>query len=150
MTKVEQLKFTIKDVTNLAIKKAGIEGWMWYQWRSLENDEAHVVTGNVPYGVYERGEKKGRPRFSHPKSTHLKEVLVTKQELIHEALSYIERTGRCWNCKGSGQVWTGWSKANGSRFKPCPDCDGCPHDGPPDPEVSNIPPKGDQQLSLTL
>ena len=52
----------------------------------------------------------------------LRRVIVTKAELQAKAAVYETETGKCWDCKGTGQVWAGWSKADGTRYRDCPRC----------------------------
>jgi hypothetical protein len=55
------------------------------------------------------------------KSTE-RRVFITKPE--HEAYraKWSRETGKCMECTGEGQVWNGWSKAEGTRYKPCVAC----------------------------
>lgn len=109
-------KFSISDCMEAAEAKVGIDGWKAYRWEDCDGDS--IVTGDVPDGVYRSGPRKGRPRFKGPG----RRVIVTKAELQAKAAVYETETGKCWDCKGTGQVWAGWSKADGTRYRDCPRC----------------------------
>lgn len=130
LQKMKHCNFSIDDICNYASKKVSIEGWLWYKWEVLDRD-SFLVTGEVPFGVYTKGKNKGKHRFGHPKSTNNCRVVVIKSELEAEALSYEQGGKKCWDCKGSGKVWRGWSKDSGTRFSTCPRCHGV---GTPRPE----------------
>ena len=111
-------KFSIGDYMEAAEAKVNIEGWKAYRWEDCDGDS--IVTGDVPNGVYRSGKRKGRPRFNGPGQ----KVIVTKAELQSRAATYEAETGRCWDCKGTGQAWVGWSKAEGARYSTCSRCSG--------------------------
>ena len=109
-------KFSISDCMEAAEAKVGIEGWKAYRWEDCGGDS--IVTGDVPDGVYRSGKRKGRPRFNGPG----RKVVITKAEMQAKATAYEADTGKCWDCKGTGQVWAGWSKADGTRYRDCQRC----------------------------
>jgi hypothetical protein len=111
-------KFSIRDCEDLAKSKAGIEGWKACCWERAGDDS--IVTGSVPVGTYRSGPRKGRLKFVGP----FTKVVVTRSELESAAIAYEATTGLCWDCKGSGRVVVGWSKAEGSRYQSCDRCGG--------------------------
>jgi hypothetical protein len=112
--------FSIKDCMSIAEAKAGVEGWQGYRWQAAQDD--CIVTGCVPAGIYLRGTRKGQPRYSHPKAKDRKQVVVSKAEMLQEAQKYETETGKCWDCKGTGQRYAGWHHIDGTRFRPCVRC----------------------------
>jgi hypothetical protein len=110
--------FTIRDIKEAAEAKVGIEGWKAYSWEPCDEDS--IVTGDVPDGVYRSGKRKGQPRYKGPG----RKVIVTRAELQAKAIAYEAETGKCWDCKGTGQAWGGWSKADGPRYRTCSRCSG--------------------------
>lgn len=113
---------SIHDAMELAAKKVAVEGWQGYVWEAMEG--WHLITGEVPDGVYTRGPKKGKPRFRSPGSQHKKKVVVSDTELQQAAAAYEAETGKCWDCKGSGQEWASWSAAEGTKYRTCKRCGG--------------------------
>jgi hypothetical protein len=110
--------FTISDVMNFAESKSSILGWKACGWEKVGDDS--IVTGSVPTGTYRSGPRKGRPKFAGPES----KVIVTRAELEAHAAAHESNTGKCWDCKGSGQTIAGWSKDNGTRYETCSRCKG--------------------------
>lgn len=113
---------SINDVMNLAAKKVGIPEWKASVWKAASGGS--IVEGCVPDGVYAHGPRKGRPRFSKPKPGTEHTVIVANAELDNAAAEYEAAEHKCWECKGSGQVFSGWSKESGMRHKTCGRCSG--------------------------
>jgi hypothetical protein len=111
-------KFSIGDVMEFAEIKVGILGWKAYTWEACGCDS--IVTGDIPVGVYKSGKNKDRPKFKGPG----RKVIVTKAEMQEKATQYEAETGKCWDCKGTGQTWVGWSKEEGTRYRACLRCGG--------------------------
>lgn len=82
-----------------------------------------MVTGEVPDGVYTRGPRKGKPRFRRHAGQHHMTIVVSDSEIYSEAAQH-ESGGSCWNCKGTGEVWAGWSVAEGTKRRTCGRCGG--------------------------
>jgi hypothetical protein len=124
LTKVKEAKamiahkFSIGDAMDFAESKVGIPGWKAVAWEDIGGDS--IVEGSVPDGFYRSGPRKGKPRFTRPRT----KVIVAKKELQVVATAYEAESGKCWDCKGSGQVWAGWSQAEGTRYQTCSRCKG--------------------------
>jgi hypothetical protein len=110
--------FSIDDCMKAAETKVAIEGWKAYKWEDCDGDS--IVTGDIPYGVYRSGPRKDRPRFKGPG----RRVVITKAELQVIATAYEAETGKCWECKGTGQTWAGRSIAEGNKYRKCQRCAG--------------------------
>lgn len=111
---------SIADVIEVAETKANMDGWQGYQWQAM--DGGSTVKGCVPDGVYSRGPRKGRPRFSRPIAGSVKTVVVSDEEMQRYAADYVARTGNCFECKGSGERFAGWCAEKGGWTKPCDRC----------------------------
>lgn len=120
MNGLPDFNFSIKDCHDIAEAKVGIQGWSAYRWTRLEDDA--LIEGCVPDGVYARGPRKGRPRYNGKNVTHQKKVAVTKSELQAAAKAYETAEGKCWDCKGTGKTFSGWSAAEGTTYRPCARC----------------------------
>jgi hypothetical protein len=110
--------YSIDDIMKAAEAKVGVDGWEAYKWENCDGDS--IVTGDIPDGVYRSGPRKGRPRFKGSG----RRVVITRSELQVIATAYEAETGKCWDCKGTGQTWAGWSKAEGTRYRECQRCKG--------------------------
>lgn len=114
--------FSIRDAFDAASSVVGIAGWEGHSWRAVEGGS--IVTGCVPSGVYTRGPRKGHPKFSPAMPGTKREVVVTVAQLDAIARDYEANGGKCWDCKGSGQTWAGWSAADGTKHRTCARCNG--------------------------
>lgn len=112
------MQVTIRDIMDIAARKRGVEGWVPYKWQVAGNDS--IVTGAVPKRTISKGKRKGRPDFTG--ST--RDVVVVTQAEVEQAAADYERDGKCWNCKGTGQVQVGWSVETGAMHDVCARCGG--------------------------
>lgn len=115
-------RISINDAMEWAAKSVGVPGWQAFSWELVEGGSK--VNGEVPDGVHEHGPLKGRPKFGGAGSTHAKEVFVPDAELQRVAAEHERDTGDCWDCKGTGQTWAGWSQAEGTKYRTCTRCSG--------------------------
>lgn len=111
--------FSIRDAMDAAEKKSKISGWKAYAWESASG--GHIVTGETPAGVYLKGPRKGKDKYN---GLNKMTIVVSESELKEAASSYEEETGKCWNCKGGGKVFSGWSAKEGTTYRPCDRCGG--------------------------
>lgn len=114
-------RHTIKDIMEVAGHKA-MPGWIGDQWEAV--DEASIVTGGVPDGVYSRGPRKGQPRLGKWLPGTKKKMIVTDAEMDLSAKFYESESGKCYNCKGTGQEYYGWSRESGEMLRTCQRCGG--------------------------
>jgi len=109
----------IRDIMDIAARKRGVEGWVPYKWEAAGDDS--IVTGAVPTRTISKGKRKGRPDFTGAK----RDVVVVTQAEVEQAASHYEReTGKCWDCKGSGQIQVMWSADTGAVHEACARCGG--------------------------
>jgi hypothetical protein len=97
----------------VAVRKVGKPGWTPYKWERVGDDL--MMTGGIE-GKF----KNGKPKWSKP----AQRVVVTKAEIAAEESRYEREHGRCRVCFGDGQEFTGWSAAEGVKYKPCTRCAG--------------------------
>jgi hypothetical protein len=93
--------------------------WQWYKVERIDPD-ATLMEGGVPR-LLTRGPRKGKPTW---KGCKLERCIVTDVEVAAEQKSYEATTGSCHRCLGTGEVLHGWSKYEGSKYRPCPRCKG--------------------------
>ena len=120
-------RFSMRDAMDVAEIKTRIEGWQAYQWEAAGAD--NIVRGCVPSGTYARGPRKGRPKFRPAEPGTERTVVVTKIELEQTAAAFERAEGKCWDCKGGGKEWAGWSVEEGTKYRTCGRCkgNGLPH-----------------------
>jgi hypothetical protein len=121
MNKAEY-RYSIHDAMEVAAKKVGIEGWRGYEWENVAGGQ--IVRGCVPDGLYTKGHRKGQFRFNKPIIGSDKIVLITSDDLHNFAVQYEKETYQCWDCKGSGHEFVGWSKDEGLKVRDCVRCNG--------------------------
>jgi len=124
---------SIGDVNGVAIKKVGIPGWIPYRWQAADGGDC-IVHGCIPGGVFTRGPRKGQYNFAH--KTQERIIVVTHDEVQAAAVAYETETGNCWDCKGTGQEFAGWSVKEGTKTRPCRRCNGT---GKIEKEIVTIP-----------
>lgn len=115
-------RHTIKDVMQVASQKATVPGWVGDQWQAAR--AASIVTGGVPDGVYSRGPRKGQPRLNKWIPGTKEKIVVTDAEMNAYAMVYESDHGKCYNCKGTGQEYYGWSRKTGNMLRTCTRCGG--------------------------
>ncbi|GAB3305762.1 hypothetical protein [Luteimonas notoginsengisoli] len=112
----------INFVEQVARQKLGVgNDWLMYAWEvvgELEHADL-IVTGGVPVGLFQRGPRKGRPKWDRKLSQR---VVVTRAEERAALLAFEASTGKCSGCQGSGEQWAGWSAESGNRTRPCRRC----------------------------
>lgn len=114
--------YSIQDIMGVAESKVGIEGWQGVSWERVGEDS--VVAGCVPDGVYSRGPRKGKPRYSKPVAGTSRKVVVVESEIMEHASRYESEENNCWDCKGSGEVFHSWDHKEGTTYRKCKRCDG--------------------------
>lgn len=114
------VSYTLQDAFDVASRKVSVPGWQGYRWQSVVG--GCVVRGQVPNGAYTKGKRKGSPRFTQHKDAARCDVYVSDADLLAAAARFEEETGLCWDCKGTGQIFSGWSQSSGVRYRPCRKC----------------------------
>lgn len=112
------------DFYNLhAREKLGMpDTWQWFRLEA-KGENFTVITGAICTEVYLRGKRKGRTNWAkRDKETELP-VTISRDEHKAWLLAWEKRTGECHQCSGNGQQWTGWSRDEGNKFRPCTRCD---------------------------
>lgn len=116
-------RFSMGDAFDLAKTIVGMDGWEPYRWQLADGD-GHIVNGCKPSGYYTRGERKGQPKFRPATPGTERMVAISKRDLEARAAAYEAETGKCWDCKGEGQTWAGWSSEAGHKHRTCARCEG--------------------------
>lgn len=88
------------------------------------SDDASVEVGGAVYGLVTRGPRKGRPNWEKFEPGTKKTVWLHKHERVAFKQAWVERTGKCPSCYGTGQEWRGWNHLTGSKYETCTECRG--------------------------
>lgn len=115
---MDKLNISISDVFRAAEDRVGIAGWRAFQWKRAT--AGSIVRGAMTNGVYSRGKNVGRPRFVGPADV----VVIDDETMQRLAIAHERTTGQCWDCKGEGYVFDGWSAQTGPRRRDCLRCAG--------------------------
>jgi len=105
------------------------EGWRWVSFKVLDHvgknpKDWHFAQydGAVYPHLITRGPRKGRPNYRKPVPGTQRTVILDDRAFEAWKLQWQNDTGLCCVCAGSGEVWAGWSAAEGNRTRPCDDC----------------------------
>jgi hypothetical protein len=114
-------RMTFNDVAEMAERRVGIAGWKVYRWTAAEGGS--ICEGMVPNGVFERGPRKGKTRWEGADARTRRKVIVSDAEVIAHLLKLESETGVCSDCRGTKEVFASWSKAEGTKHRPCTRCE---------------------------
>ena len=95
------------------------------EWRTCVyetlNDQAFKITFCMQAGVCKSGPRKGKPKYD----SKTKRVFICSipEHRAWES-AWCEKHDKCRRCFGEGELFVGWSAADGTRKKPCPVCNG--------------------------
>lgn len=110
---VDTLAIHAREALNLPAE------WVAFKYETLDR-QAFRITGCIP-SVYKSGPRKGKPKYG--KEGEQVFICSIAEHRAWES-AWCERENKCNKCFGEGELWTGWSKAEGRRTKPCPVCTG--------------------------
>lgn len=71
-----------------------------------------------------RGPRKGTPNWRQMDRATRRTIYITGAENDEWCRAWQERTGKCMECKGCGEVLQSWSAAHGVTMKACNACGG--------------------------
>lgn len=97
--------FTFNDAMEVGQQKMNIEipGWNAFEVEAITN--GFLITGTAnEHGADSK-------------------IVISEADLNEAAITY-EHTGKCWDCKGIGEVFHGWNHKTGTKNKTCPKCNG--------------------------
>jgi hypothetical protein len=101
-----------------ARRKLGLsDAWKSYRWEVVSGGV--IVDGEITTATYSRGPRKGKPKFTG-KGTR---VVVTDAEVKAEEALYVQTTGNCLECQGTGQEFESWTAGVGIKTRPCRKCE---------------------------
>ena len=128
----------IDIVTEGAKAKFGLPAdWKMFQWEWAGKDarEFLVLTGAVCTATFKRGRRKGEDNYaSRDRSTEVS-VTLTRGDIDGILAAYEHATGKCHECQGTKEEWVGWTREQGSVFRPCKRC-GASGKAPSPPSVA--------------
>lgn len=90
------------DFHNLAAQcRHGLPStWQWRQIASLDGG-FFQLTGASPVGTYQRGPRKGQPKF--PATPNYRQVIITAVDVAEARSRWERETGQCSWCGGTGR-----------------------------------------------
>lgn len=104
----------------IARRKLGVSPeWRWCSLKAIGPDGT-LIEGGVPR-LLKSGKRKGRNTW---RDAILQSCIVTDAEVSAERSSYEDRTGNCWECQGTKQVFHSWTSTEGASYRECRRCDG--------------------------
>lgn len=109
-----------------AKEKRGLPAnWRIYKWECFPKGAGETIYVAVTGAVCEHF-KKGTAHRNWRLLDKTTECTVNLPVAEHEVwkLQWEKRTGKCHECVGTGEVFAGWSAAEGTRFRGCSRCKG--------------------------
>ena len=97
--------------------------WAIYKWEAIPEANGSMLTGAVAPPL-KSGKHKGKPNWKKFDKSTERRVFITTAEHDAYRAKWGRETGKCPECLGEGQVWAGWSKAEGTRHRECLACKG--------------------------
>jgi hypothetical protein len=98
---------------NVAIRKVDKEGYTVCGWEAIH--------GGVVFELARELEPEPDNSRKWEEGSEAK-VFVSDEEGRREYERYEKDTGNCPECLGKGEVWVGWNKDTGNKYKPCEKC----------------------------
>jgi hypothetical protein len=92
---------------------------------SVHPDFGHAIYHELEGGIVPlitRGPNQGKPNWK--KRTDVQRFIVRVEEIKTIDAAYERETSKCSRCMGEGDVVWSWSKAEGSKRRPCSKCGG--------------------------
>ena len=71
-----------------------------------------------------RGKNKGLPNWAKRDKSTERAVYITDTQHAAWCKAWSEKTGKCVECVGRGQIMASWHHINGTTYKPCSACAG--------------------------
>jgi hypothetical protein len=102
----------------IAQEKIGVPEEEWLPFLFKSEIGGFIITGGKPVYYVIKSKKDKIKTYAKPHST----VIVTPEEIKARRQAYIEEHTCCPDCLGLGKHWVGWSKAEGTKYKPCTTC----------------------------
>jgi hypothetical protein len=103
--------------------------WVWHSFESLDHHgrepkdwQYTMYEGGVYPWAKERGKYKGRTNYKRPLPGSEGKFVLDERAYEAWLPTWEERTDKCHLCKGTGQQYMGWSKAEGTKTRDCPRC----------------------------
>lgn len=100
-------------------------GWKWSGWSTADDDAPDGflrLKGCVPGPNYTRGPRKGQTNWDESVPGTERVLFINLDELEEFKAEWERTTGLCRDCTESGLVWAGWSRDEGTKWKPCTRC----------------------------
>jgi len=115
------------DFNLMMIKSLGSvpDGWEIFKWEVLNHDTAHECiqfVGGVGRKIT-RGKRKGRTTWRGMDQSKKMIFAFTHDQIREYKRKWEAETGMCSSCHGNGTRAIGWSAVDGTRYRPCENCD---------------------------
>jgi len=102
------------------------ETWSAFRWESLRAGNEAIgwkLRGAVAPPRL-RGIAKGRPNWKRRDKSTECEIIISVAQYNAFETEWVKQTGRCPDCAGKATAFVGWSRDEGVKTRPCPECQG--------------------------
>lgn len=97
--------------------------WAVFRWENLPEAKGMLLTGAIA-PPYKTGPHKGTPKWKARDMKTEKRIFIAYVDQDAYNAAWEASTGNCSRCFGKGDTPWSWSKAEGSKRKPCGQCKG--------------------------
>ncbi len=105
----------------------GAPEWGFYRIECLRDNDRELIAAKIVGAVAPpktRGKYKGQPNWRKMDKTTRRTVYITPVQNDVWCKLWEEKTGKCRECTGSGETFSGWSVRDGTRTRVCSRCGG--------------------------
>lgn len=98
--------------------------WVWCSFESIDPPtyEHSIYKGGVYPFAITKGKHKGRTNYRKPLPGTERTCVINGREFEVWLPTWEAKTGKCHECRGTGQRWIGWNAAEGNRHCDCERC----------------------------
>jgi hypothetical protein len=110
-----------------ARERAGVgDDWEIYEFRCMppEGPTLYYALVGAVAPVKARGKHRGRRDWGRMDKTTIRTVNIPAAEHRAWVEGWSASTGKCPGCVGEGDVFASWSRAEGTKTRPCGACGG--------------------------
>lgn len=102
------------------------DGFEFFKWECFPGvgDPLYVEFTGAVAGRYIKGKKAGEPNWKTMVRDTKQVFIVRCDDYAKYEAGFVQRTGKCASCTGSGKAFASWNRDTGTRYTHCNYCGG--------------------------